>query len=185
MAWRKTLRSLHRDIGYLVMGLVIAYAVSGIAVDHTEDWNPNRSVSWTELALGPIAGQDSDAIVAEVVSRLDLNPTEVRSHLMQGPTALRVFLTTGNEIKLDPTTGIGGMKVVEDRPVLREVNALHLNDLKGVWTWIADAFALALIFLALSGAIMLKGSQGFGGRGKWLVGIGLLIPIVALVVGNY
>ncbi|MDP6942690.1 MAG: hypothetical protein QF464_00955, partial [Myxococcota bacterium] len=48
-----------------------------------------------------------------------------------------------------------------------------------------DAFALALIFLALSGAIMLKGSQGFAGRGKWLVGIGILIPVVALVVGNY
>lgn len=185
MAWRKTLRSLHRDVGYLLVGLVIAYAVSGIAVDHTEDWNPNRSVSWMELELGALQGADSEALVSEVVARMDLDPAEVRSHLLQGPTALRVFMTTGSEIKLDPTTGKGGMKVVKDRPILREVNALHLNDLKGVWTWIADAFALGLIFLAISGAIMLKGNLGFSGRGKWLVGVGLLIPIVALLVGNY
>ncbi len=185
MAWRKTLRSLHRDTGYLVAGLTIAYAISGIAVDHTESWNPNRSVSWSELDLGPVQGADGDAIVASVVSRLTLDPAQVRSHLMQTPTSLRVFMKDGGEITLDPTTGKGGMKTVEDRPVLREVNALHLNDLKGFWTWIADAFAVALIFLALSGLVMLKGSKGFGGRGKWLVGIGVLIPIIALWVGNY
>jgi uncharacterized protein len=185
VAWRKTLRSFHRDIGYLVAGLTVAYAISGIAVDHVEEWNPNRSLSWTELALGPVTGADSDAIVATVVSRLDLDESEVRSHLMQGPTSLRIFMVTGDEIKLDPTTGAGSLKVVADRPVLREVNALHLNDLKGVWTWIADAFALALIFLAISGAIMLKGNLGISGRGKWLVGIGVLIPVVALIVGNY
>lgn len=185
MAWRKTIRSLHRDVGYLLVGLVIAYSISGIAVNHTEEWNPNRSVSWTELELGPVQGADGAAVVAEVVKRMDLDPAEVRSHLMQGPTALRVFMTTGSEIKLDPSTGKGGMKVVKDRPVLREANALHLNDLKGVWTWIADAFALGLIFLALTGAVMLKGSQGFSGRGKWMVGVGVLIPVVALIVGNY
>ena len=52
-------------------------------------------------------------------------------------------------------------------------------------TWIADIFALALIFLAISGAIMLKGGHGFGGRGKWLVGLGALVPIIALIVGDY
>jgi len=185
VAWRKTLRSLHRDAGYLVAGLVVAYAVSGIAVDHIDEWNPNRSVTWTELNLGPIAGGDTEAIAGEVVARMDLDPAEVRSHLMASPTSLRLFMTTGSEIKLDPTTGKGGMKVVAERPVLRQVNALHLNDLKGAWTWIADAFALVLIFLAVSGAIMLKGSQGFSGRGKWIVGVGVLIPVVALVVGNY
>ncbi len=185
MAWRKTLRSLHRDIGYLAVGLTVAYAISGIAVDHIEEWNPNRTVSWSELALGPVTGESSELMVAEVVKRLDLDHADVRSHLMQGPQSLKIFMTTGDEITLDPATGKGGMKTVRDRPVLREVNALHLNDLKGAWTWIADIFAVALIFLAISGSIMLKGGLGFGGRGKWLVAIGVLIPIIALVVGNY
>jgi len=185
VAWRKTLRSLHRDIGYLAVGLTITYAISGIAVDHIDEWNPNRSVSWSDLSLGPVSAETSEEVVAEVVKRLDLEADGVRSHLMQGPKNLKIFMKIGDEITLDPTTGKGGMKVVRDRPVLREANALHLNDLKGAWTWIADIFALSLIFLAISGAIMLKGSQGFAGRGKWLVGIGTLIPIVALIVGNY
>lgn len=167
------------------MGLTITYAISGIAVDHIDEWNPNRSVSWSELSLGAIDGEDSETVVAEVVKRLDLERDEVRSHLMQGPKNLKIFMKIGDEITLDPTTGKGGMKVVRDRPVLRQANALHLNDLKGAWTWIADIFALALIFLAISGAIMLKGGHGFGGRGKWLVGLGALVPIIALIVGDY
>jgi len=185
VAWRKTIRSLHRDIGYLAVGLTITYAISGIAVDHIDEWNPNRSVSWTELELGPIPGETSEAKVAEVLLRLDLEPGELRSHLMQGPTHLKVFMKQGDEIKVDPLTGKGSMKVVRDRPIIRQANALHLNDLKGAWTWIADIFALSLIFLALSGAVMLKGGHGFGGRGKWLIGAGALVPIVALMVSNY
>ena len=131
MAWRKTLRSLHRDIGYLAVGLTITYAISGIAVDHIDEWNPNRSVSWSELSLGPVAGDTSEAIVAEVVTRLDLETDGVRSHLMQGPKNLKIFMKIGDEITLDPTTGKGGMKVVRDRPVLREANALHLNRPEG------------------------------------------------------
>lgn len=185
MAWRKTLRSLHRDTGYLVVGLVVAYAVSGIAVDHIEEWNPNRVVTWTELSLGKVTGESAEARVATVVERLDLEPSQIRSHLMASATELRLFLVSGGQITVDVATGLGGMKTVVERPVLRQVNALHLNDLKGAWTWVADAFALALIFLAISGAIMLRGDQGFRGRGKWLVGLGLLVPIVALILGNY
>ena len=185
MAWRKTLRSLHRDIGYLAVGLTITYAVSGIAVDHIDEWNPNRSVSWSELELGPLKGGSTEALTSDLISRLDVEADEVRSQIRQSPTVLKVFLKSGGEIKVDPATGQGSMKIVRDRPILREANALHLNDLKGAWTWIADLFALSLIFLAVSGAVMVKGGQGFGGRGKWLVGLGALVPIVALMVSNY
>jgi uncharacterized protein len=61
--------------------------------------------------------------------------------------------------------------------VLFQVNALHLNQLKGLWTYVADAFAIALMVLATTGMTMMKGDQGLLGRGKWFVGAGLLIPI--------
>ncbi len=35
--WRPTLRALHRDIGYLAVGLTFVYAASGLAVNHIED----------------------------------------------------------------------------------------------------------------------------------------------------
>ena len=34
-------RVTHRDIGYLIAGLTIIYAISGIALNHKNDWNPN------------------------------------------------------------------------------------------------------------------------------------------------
>ena len=34
-------RITHRDIGYLIAGLTIIYAISGIALNHKNNWNPN------------------------------------------------------------------------------------------------------------------------------------------------
>ena len=61
---------------------------------------------------------------------------------------------------------------------------VHLNRMKGVWTWVADAFAVLLAFLAVSGALLLKGPKGLAGRGKWFVLAGLIVP-VGFVVYHY
>ena len=34
-------RVTHRDMGYLIAGLTIIYALSGIALNHKNNWNPN------------------------------------------------------------------------------------------------------------------------------------------------
>ena len=41
LRWRPWLRALHRDIGYLAVGLTVVYALSGLAVNHIGDWDPN------------------------------------------------------------------------------------------------------------------------------------------------
>ena len=43
--WRKWSRILHRDIGYFFIGTSIIYGISGIALNHLSDWNPNYSVT--------------------------------------------------------------------------------------------------------------------------------------------
>jgi hypothetical protein len=74
------------------------------------------------------------------------------------------------------------MEVIHSRSVFRETNYLHLNVPKKVWTYIADIFAAALIYLAVTGIFMIEGEKGIKGRGKWLVGFGLLIPLTFLFV---
>ena len=74
-------------------------------------------------------------------------------------------------------TGTVIVDAVRPRPVLFEMNQMHLNTTKGVWTIIADVYALALIFIALSGMFVLKGRHGITGRGAKLVAIGTLIPL--------
>jgi len=41
---RKWSRILHRDIGFFFIGTSIIYGLSGIAINHLKDWNPNYVV---------------------------------------------------------------------------------------------------------------------------------------------
>ena len=52
--WRKLNNALHRDVGYLVVGLTIVYAVSGLAVNHRADWNPSYRTGRRTLRIAPI-----------------------------------------------------------------------------------------------------------------------------------
>jgi hypothetical protein len=177
--WRRWFRAFHRDIGYVAVALILAYSISGIAVNHIDDWNPNYSYSERAVDVGPLTGSIPE-MAAAIVTKLALDPRHVRGHFQETETQLRVFLDEGQEAKVDITTGRGMLKSLKSRAVFFEVNALHLNNLKGAWTYIADAFAVALIILALTGVSMMKGDRGFWGRGKYFVAAGLAVPIAAI-----
>lgn len=177
MKWRKLFRTLHRDIGYAVAALTLAYSISGIAVNHIEDWNPNYKFEEREVNIGPLPTGSLADMEFYVVKALKLDPAQVRGHFQETETQFRVFLEEGQEAKVDIRTGVGRFKGITTRAVFFEVNSLHLNNLKGIWTWIADLFAIALIVLVITGLFMMKGKRGFSGRGKWFVGAGLMIPV--------
>ncbi|MBE7452206.1 MAG: PepSY-associated TM helix domain-containing protein [Kofleriaceae bacterium] len=181
MKWRRWVRAVHRDVGYVAVALVLAYSISGLAVNHIEDWNPNYRFETRSFALGPVPGETAAEQAAVVIERLRLDARQVRGHFQESLHDLRIFLPDGQEARLDVRTGQGRLKTVTTRAVLFEVNALHLNNLKGVWTYVADVFAVALIFLAISGMIMMKGDRGLAGRGKWFVLAGLAVPVGFIV----
>ena len=176
--WRKLFRTLHRDIGYVVAALTLAYSISGIAVNHIGDWNPNYTFSNTRIDVGDMPVGDYPAMQKHIVSALQLDPEAVKGHFMETETIFRVFLTNTEEVSVDITTGVGLFKQVKTRPVLYEINALHLNSIKGIWTWVADGFALLLIVLVLTGIFMMKGSRGITGRGKWFLASGFAVPVI-------
>jgi len=175
--WRKLFRALHRDLGYVAVSLTLAYALSGLAVNHIDDWNPSYQFAERDVDLGPLPAGSLAEQEAFVVGKLALDPRRVRGHVQDTEHELRVFLTDGEEARVDMRTGRGQLKTVSRRPVLFEVNALHLNNLKGVWTWVADLFAVALIVLAITGVTMMKGDRGILGRGKYFIAAGLAVPV--------
>lgn len=177
MQWRKLFRALHRDIGYVLVALTLAYALSGLAVNHIGDWNPSYRFSERAFDLGPLPAGTHDEQAALVIDRLALDRRAVRGHFLETEHELRVFLTEGQEARVDVRTGRGQVKTLARRAVLFEVNSLHLNNLKGAWTWIADLFAVALIVLAITGVTMMKGARGLAGRGKYFVAAGLSVPV--------
>ena len=176
-AWRRWFRALHRDVGYIAVALVLAYGLSGLAVNHIDDWNPSYRFAHSSFDLGPVPAGTPAAQAEYVIAKLRLDPRAVRGHFLETTTDLRVFLDEGQEARLDTTTGQGHLKTITRRAVLFEVNALHLNNLKGVWTYVADGFAVGLIVLALTGMVMMKGDRGIAGRGKYFVLGGLAVPV--------
>lgn len=182
--WRGLFRLVHRDLGYFCVALTLAYGLSGLAVNHLDDWNPNYRFATRAFALGALpteATASPAALEQHVVSALKLDRARVRGHVQDSEVAFRVFLRDGEEVSLDIPSGRGEHKTLARRAVLFQVNALHLNNLKGVWTYVADAFAVSLMLLALTGMTMMKGAQGFTGRGKWFVAGGLMVPVGFIV----
>ena len=55
--WRKWNRLIHRDLGYLCAGLTVVYAVSGLAVNHVRDWNPNYKTTEAVFNVGPVTAE--------------------------------------------------------------------------------------------------------------------------------
>ena len=207
MRWRPTLVVLHRDVGFVCVGLVLAYAVSGIAVNHAHHWNYNRSETEevrtvgkpTDLlhSLDPVrkAAIDADpanlskneeGALVQAIGRATGRSSPPRNVFWRGPESISLYYGKGDSDTVDyhPRSGVLHRVVRKDRWLLRELNYLHLNEARGAWTYIADAFALLLVFLAISGAVMTKGRHGLKGRGGVFAAIGLLIPILALIAAH-
>lgn len=178
LPWRRWNAAIHRDLGYLAVGLTVVYAVSGVAVNHAADWNPNYVIEKVERRFPPIVAEGREALVAALVPALAL-PGAPREAVQTGPDAITLFYE-GLVVEARPGAGTAILDGTRDRAVFREMNLLHLNHPKGAWTLIADAYAVVLVLLALSGLFILRGRPGLAGRGKWLVAAGVAIPLLAL-----
>ncbi len=173
--WRRWSVVLHRDVGYLAAALTIAYAISGIAVNHIADWNPNYRVTKTFVSVEPLAHLPPNDLVPAAMERLALTEAP-RSSFQPDSHTVQLFYS-GKVYHVDLPTGKVMVERTQSRPVLFEMNQLHLNHAKRAWTWIADVYALALLLLAVTGLFVLKGRLGITGRGAWLTAAGFL-PIV-------
>lgn len=173
--WRRWSIVLHRDVGYLAVALTIAYAISGIAVNHIADWNPNYRVTKTFTTVAPIAMTGEGALVTTAMARLQLTESP-RSSFQPDSNTVQLFYK-GTTYHVDLPTGKVMVEATRSRPVLFEMNQLHLNHSKRAWTWIADIYAVALLLLAITGLFVLKGRLGITGRGAWLTAAGF-VPVV-------
>ncbi len=182
MRWRKLVIAVHRDVGYLVAGLTVAYAVSGVAVNHVADWNPNYVIRTAEHQVGEVPERTASAMATTVLDRLGIadEPTSV---VRMGPGELRIFFE-GRTLKVLLPGGTVFDETVRRRPLLFELNFLHLNHGKGIWTGVADLYAVALLTLALTGIFIIPGRKGLGGRGRWLLLAGVLLPLVYLLIAT-
>ncbi len=165
---RKWLRNIHRDLGYFFVGIVLIYGISGILLNHK------------------ITAYSTDK--RQVYISSNLNKDELASYWKkQNPDLqLKNIMSQKGGMQLYLQGGIGhyisssGQLNYEtyDRSLLIDfVHRLHYNTIKG-WKYMADFFAISLVFFAISGLFLSRGKHSFSKRGKWFTLIGLIITCV-------
>jgi hypothetical protein len=179
--WRAWLRAIHRDIGYLAVGFTLIYALSGIAMNHIDDWDPNFHSSETTRTITPIADELSDTEAAKRIGEA-AGLTGKIDDLYRAGDEVRLTYASGSKV-----TAIGDTVTIQarrDRLFFRVADWLHATRGKQAWKFIADVYAGLLLYLAISGIFMIKGRLGLRWRGATLVALGLTAPIGYIVLSG-
>lgn len=187
--WRKWLRALHRDIGYLAVGLTFVYAISGIAINHIADWDPNfekiEETSPLPAGLTPAEMESPGAATQTARAVLAALGREDPIEDAYTPEARQLDITLAHStLYVDFSKRTVREEGQRPRTGLRIANWLHLNRGKKAWTYIADGYAVFLLYLATSGLFMLPGSRGIRGRAGWLALIGAAVPVLYVLLSD-
>lgn len=177
--WRKWNKAIHRDLGYIFFAMTVIYSISGIAVNHLHEWNPNYKITFQNVQFeGDLLREtiNKDRVKTFVE---ELGSGRYKKHYFPKEDQLKIFIEGGN-IVIDLNNGEGFLEKVERRPILHAVNYLHYNPGKW-WTLFSDIFAGALILLAFSGLFILRGKNGITRRGAVLVTLGIVLPLLYLI----
>jgi hypothetical protein len=181
MSLYKLNKTLHRDLGYLFVGMILIYAISGVAINHRTDWNPNYIIKSQDYGVG--SGRTESKVDMNYINLILQKAGEsgnYKNHYFPESGVMTVFIKGGN-ITVNLETGDCRLETIQNRPLFKEVNLLHYNPGR-IWTWFSDIFCVALAFLAISGLFILKGKYGLVWRGAILTAIGILIPLLLLLL---
>jgi hypothetical protein len=169
-------------MGYLFFGMALVYGISGIALNHgvARHWDPGIISRSESFRYGqPLQKDDVDREVVEEILDLAGERKNFKQYYFPDRDHLMIYLK-GGHILVDLPGGEAELTRVRARPFFTEVNYLHYNKPKKLWTWFSDLFALALVLLSISGLMMARGKKGIRGSGGILVAIGVLIPLLFL-----
>jgi hypothetical protein len=176
----KRLRNWHRDLGYFYVGLIIAFAISGIAQNHRKQWKPERYVYEfrklnTDFRL-PKESVTKEAV--EAFSKANQLSDMRQFDFRKDSTLVISYKDADATIKL--ADGKGELNIWKKRPVLAQLTMLHKNNGNMGWIWYSDIFSLGLIVIAFSGMFLMKGKNSFRARGWKLALAGIVFPLLAL-----
>jgi len=176
--WFRLNRSLHRDIGYLCIGLTLVFAISGIALNHRSDWNPNYIVERSEKVFAESA-KAPDEQLNKALLRLFPQTPPIKASYWQSVNQYKLFFDNGGAITVNFSENSAVYEQIRERVVFKQFNTLHLNEAKKGWLVFSDIYAGLLIFLALSALFMVKGKySAWRFKRGWLIIVGGAIPAV-------
>jgi hypothetical protein len=170
----------HRDLGYFFSSLIIIYCISGLALNHVNDWDPDFIIERQTVRLP--AGLTRDAVGNVTIADFSQRVGQTSYKVYDFPTANQVKIYYEDAtLHVNLETGLGDYEQLTKRPVFYQSNVLHRNSLTG-WKWVSDIFAVMLILITVTGLIILKGRYGFRRRGIFIMLAGFMLPVIALIL---
>ncbi len=158
--------------------MIIIYALSGIALNHKNDWNPNYIIELKETSIELPSNIDFKSKEALTIL---LQKTEqsknYKKHYYPNNNQIKVFLHEGAILTYNKNSQKALLESLKKRPLFYSINYLHYNP-GNLWKWFSDIFSVCLILLTITGAIILKGKNGIKQRGWVLIFIGIIIPLI-------
>lgn len=174
---RYWLRVIHRNVGFLMVGVCFVYGISGIILNHMNGKDPSFKTEEYSVQLEKNLNANELKIIWGDKKELP----QLNKVVPIDDTHFRLLFSGGTGV-YDSSRGIADYEKYSKREFVYWINRLHYNKVKG-WSLMADFFAASLIFFAISGIFMIKGKKGMAGSGKWYLIGGLLIPVIYIIIG--
>lgn len=173
-----TARNTHRDLAYFFLGLIIAFAFSGIFLNHRQQMSPRRYTFETKpISIAPVVKDSVNAAYIEQFTQSHSIEDALRRFQVNENT-LRISYTT-NDVEVDITTGQGKITTYKTIPVLGQMTQLHVDTSKW-WIYYSDVFGAAMLVIAFTGMFIEKGKNSFRSRGWKLALVGVIFPLIFL-----
>lgn len=162
----KIMRALHRDIGFLMIGLMVIYGLSGVQLNF-RGLNLFTYTTKTETTLAPNLSMN------EVASELRMRDT-------RGATKEGDIITFINGSTYNSSTG--ELMSVRSEVIwpIDKFNALHRSGGSGISKVVTTASAIMLCFLAISSFWMYSSKNKNFKRGIILAIVGIAITVYTL-----
>lgn len=178
-SWRtktsRWMRIIHRDLGFLMVGVCFVYGISGFLLNHMNGKDPAFDSKEESLTMEKGLTNEELSVVWA-----DRKLPELKKVVPIDETHTRLLLQGGIGV-YNSATGIVDYEIHKKNEFVYWINKLHYNKVKG-WSIMADIFAFSLLFFAISGLVIVKGKKGIGGSGKWYLIAGLLIPALYILL---
>lgn len=194
-SFNKTIRSLHRDLGYFVIGLTLLYAITGIILS-------GRALGWLEQEF------HDKAVISKNISPKDFKKEFVKtvaegkllnifdkdsSSMLEKRLRLKLESKVDDiytykawrslELKYKKTSGNLEVSYKGLPPYIKIFNEAHKATHESAWFYLAIIYSVILSFLAISSFWMLKGKNGFRRRGVYFMLAGFAVVALFLFLG--
>lgn len=194
-SFSSSIRSLHRDLGYFVIGLTLLYAITGIILS-------GRALGWLEQEF-----QDK-TVIAKNISQKDFKKEFIKT-VGEGKVSnifeknetdmLKKYLNPklesyqdevyiykawrSLEMKYDKSSGNLEVTYVGLPSYIKIFVEAHKATHESAWFYLAIIYSVILSFLAISSFWMVKGKNGFKKRGVYFMLAGFIVVALFLFLG--